>query len=68
MSPEELREVFDQIDKVVPTQTGKLAGSILAAFSFAAFLWRKSLGCITGRISRHLNLGSTETYKKVLHE
>ena len=30
MSPEELREVFDQIDKVVPTQTGKLAGSILA--------------------------------------
>ena len=37
MSPEELREVFDQIDKVVPTQTGKLAGSILAAFSFALF-------------------------------
>ena len=35
MSPEELRKVFDQIDKVVPTQTGKLAGSILAAFSFA---------------------------------
>ena len=26
MSPEELRKVFDQIDKVVPTQTGKLAG------------------------------------------
>ena len=37
MSPEELRKVFDQIDKVVPTQTGKLAGSILAAFSFALF-------------------------------
>lgn len=37
VSPEELREEFDQIDKVVPTQIGKLAGSILAAFSFALF-------------------------------
>nr|WP_296957799.1 threonine/serine exporter family protein [uncultured Mediterraneibacter sp.] len=37
ISPEELREEFDQIDKVVPTQIGKLAGSILAAFSFALF-------------------------------
>lgn len=32
MSPEELREVFDQIDKVVPTQTGKLAGSNSGSF------------------------------------
>ena len=37
VSPEELREEFDKIDKVVPIQVGKLAGSILAAFSFALF-------------------------------
>ena len=52
MSPEELREVFDQIDKVVPTQTGKLAGSILAAFSFALFyggnLWDALLSGLAG--------------------
>ena len=52
MSPEELREVFDQIDKVVPTQTGKLAGSILAAFSFALFyggnLWDALLAGLAG--------------------
>ena len=54
MSPEELREVFDQIDKVVPTQTGKLAGSILAAFSFALFyggnLWDALLAGLAGII------------------
>ena len=52
MSPEELRKVFDQIDKVVPTQTGKLAGSILAAFSFALFyggnLWDALLAGLAG--------------------
>ena len=52
MSPEELREAFDRIDKVVPTQTGKLAGSILAAFSFALFyggnLWDALLAGLAG--------------------
>ena len=47
-----LRKAFDQIDKVVPTQTGKLAGSILAAFSFALFyggnLWDALLAGLAG--------------------
>ena len=46
MSPEELREVFNQIDKVVPTQTGKLAGSI--ALFYGGNLWDALLAGLAG--------------------
>ena len=78
MSPEELREVFDQIDKVVDqrlechTQGDRqdhiADGLQLSEAQCCRTFIVTLLHSITGRISRHLNLGSTETYKKVLHE
>ena len=65
MSPEELREVFDQIDKVVPTQTGKLAGSssgqlLVCRLSMEEIVW----DALRGRISRHLIWGAQRHIRK----
>lgn len=64
VSPEELREEFDKIDRVVPTQAGKLAGSILAAFSFALFYGGSLWDALAAGIAAILIWGAQKYLRK----